>query len=91
MYQKIINLITNAMYSWKKTKVDKNRKTIMPFIMKSVLKKKIKEGLGSVWLKSRKLKKISKWLVIEHKQRLLHFKELWKKCLLLFMKPTPSF
>ena len=55
------------MYSWKKTKVDKNRKTIMPFIMKSVLKKKIKEGLGSVWLKSRKLKKISKWLVIEHK------------------------
>jgi len=91
MYQKIISLIANAMHSWKKAKIDANRKTMISFIMKSILKKKIKEGLGSLWLRSRKLKKIAKWLLLDHKERLIHIKALWKKWLLLFMKPTHSF
>jgi hypothetical protein len=60
-------MFINAMRIWKRNKIDKNRNITVPFMLKSILKKKMKQGLGSVWLKSRKLKKIAKWLVIEHK------------------------
>ena len=67
LYNKVLNLFRAAIRKWKGTQILKQRKVIVPAIMKLVLKKKLKEGLGSVWLKARKIKKVAAWLIVEQK------------------------
>jgi hypothetical protein len=44
-----------------------------------------------VWLAVRKLQKVCKWISIEQKERSMQLKMVWKKALLLYLRPTPSF
>jgi uncharacterized protein (AIM24 family) len=55
-------IIGGAMRRWKENKVTTTRKKIVNSLLFSILKKKIKTGLGKVWIQTRKIEKMTKWL-----------------------------
>ena len=80
-----------AIRRWKKKKIINNRKIIIQCLFRTTLSHRIKCGLGKMWLNARKVEKVCQWFIHDQNDRLLHLRCQWKKSLLLFIKPTPSF
>ena len=60
-------------------------------IFYSTISYRIKCGLGKIWLKTRKIEKVCEWFTKDQNERMIQLRCQWKKALLLFIKPTPSF
>lgn len=63
-YSLVTRLLTKYIRRWKKSKLKKNRKFVINRFILKHLRRNIEIGLGRVWLQSRKLQKVAKWLQI---------------------------
>jgi hypothetical protein len=90
-YLLIKKVISRAIRHWKDRKMVRHRNAVVSHLVLRSLNIRILDSMGKMWLAARKIEKVAKWLSNEQNERLLQLRSQWKRSLLLFIKPTPSF
>jgi len=58
-------VIIKGIRKWKNKKLQQFRRDVVNQIMFKILKDKISLGLGKIWVSTRKLQKVAKWVSFE--------------------------
>lgn len=61
-YELVAKVLVRAVQRWRMKKDKRYRKEIIKEMIKLSIKQRIEEGLSKIWLATRKVQKIAKWL-----------------------------